>query len=123
VVLAGVIGVSACQSGQDLSTSGNLNVKVTIKSRCLAIGDEEKVEIEAVPGTSVTYAVQYSDSALHGETPTGTIGDNRHFSATWRVPADAPTGKGTITVLAVAGKRTAKRPFSFTVVAEGASCP
>jgi len=118
-LLVSSLGLVACSSPSTAPVA-DLDVKIRLAHPCVAAGARQQLVARARPATRFAYAVAYSDGSAHGTgAPSGIADHHGTFDGVWTVPADAPAGKVSVTVLAAAGRHTGKVPATFEV---GAPC-
>jgi len=89
--------------------------------------DVQEITITTTPNGPAGYSTQYSDGSMAGDGQSdyrtgrgGAItGPDGTFHQTWKVPANAPTGRAIVYVTTAQGRID----LSFTVVAQDGACP
>lgn len=109
-----------------------LPLSARIAPECVARGGAVRMDIDTVPQAKVIYSAVYSDGKGGGPAPygrnyggegSGAADSSGHFSASWTVSPQAPTGSAHVNMAAAApGYSIGKARLSFAVAQPTGGC-
>jgi hypothetical protein len=109
-----VLALTACsKGGSDDNT--HLTITYQMAKPCVRVGEEERLVSRTTSGAEIAYAIIYADKKIRGTAPRGHTDGHGRFSASWKVPQDAPPGRVDVRILALKGHATANVVAHFDV--------